>query len=362
MKPTMISNIYDQEKTLRYVMRHSEAICEPWCRFVQQQDIKQIYVIGSGTSYHAALVFQMYFRHFLHIDCQAMIPSILRQEEVIDPAHQYTPAQILVLGISQSGTSYSTVQALKQAQKQGYHTTALSQDTSSMIAAYADCLLPLLCEKEGIPIETRGYSVTILTGLLMALSAAVMTQQLTKEEDSRLRESIMTCIAMIPQIIEASERWYQQQQRELLHMRKAAICGSGFAHICALEASLKLYETFHQPVQGFAMEEMIHGYEMAFDQDQYIFYIAQNTTDKALLPTYLTFFDELHCHQFVITDTPTKRTQDLVLPACPNALLAPILYILPFQILAARNCEAIGYDTGRYPHPRKSFSHNREKE
>ena len=108
---------------------------------------------------------------------------------------------------------------------------------------------------------------------------------------------------------------------------------------------------------------MIHGYEMAFDQNQYLFLIAGKGEELTSLEKYRTFFDELGCHQYLITTESIElREQDLQFSVCPDKLLDPITYVIPFQIFAARACEAIGYDTSVYPHKRKSFSHQRKEQ
>ena len=38
-------------------------------------------------------------------------------------------------------------------------------------------------------------------------------------------------------------------------------------------------------------------------------------------------------------------------------LLSPLVFTLPFQIMAARNCIAVGIDTAKRPKNRKAFAH-----
>lgn len=361
MKTTMMDNIYDQPRALQHTFESSDAFCKPWCSFLKTHESKKIYILGSGTSYHAALGICTYIQTFMKMECDVCIPTVFARYECIDSCHQYKSKEIVVIGISQSGTSLSTIAAMQHAQRQGYHTICLTENMNSLITQYCEVVLPLLCGQEGIPIETRGYSVTILTGLLMALYGAYTMHKMDKEMHAQLCKEINTSLPFLSIIIHESDQWQKRNRESLLRMSKGSICGYGTNYYSAMEAALKLYETFHQPVFGYEMTEMMHGYEMAFDQNQYVYMIAGAGDEVLFLDTYRSFLDELCVQQFVITcENTTVRKQDLKFSVCPSSLLDMITYVIPFQVLAARNCEMIGYDTSIYPHQRKSFSHQRD--
>lgn len=358
---TMIENIYDQPRALNQTFEKRDTFCKPWCAFLDMHRIKMIYLVGSGTSYHAALVIRTYIQKFMYTVCNVSIPTVFTRYEILDPHYQYNNEEILVIGISQSGTSFSTVNAMKHAKQCGYRTLCITEDIHSMITQHCDAVLPLWCGKEGIPIETRGYSVTILTGLLMALAAGKHTDKLSLEEYFQLLYQVEDALALFGVVIKESDAWQRQNKECLLRMRKGAICGYGYNYISAKEASLKVYETFHQPIYGYEMEEMIHGYEMAFDENQYVFIMAGKGVELSTLSKYRTFLDELRVQQFVITcEEMSIREHDLSIRVNIPSILDPITYVLPFQVLAARNCEMTGYDTSIYPHRIKSFSHKRD--
>lgn len=361
MKTTMIKNIYDQPRALRTTFEKREVFCKPWCNFLSAQSIKTVYVLGSGTSYHAALVIREYIQQFMQMPCIVSIPTVFLRYEVMDACHQYKKDEILVIGISQSGTSLSTVNAIRHAKQLGYQTLCLTEDTHSFITEYSDVIVPLLCGREGIPIETRGYSVTVLTGLLMALAAAKLTDKLGLEDYFHLLYQLEASLPLFDTVITKSDAWQNNNKERLLRMTKGAVCGYGYNYMSAKEASLKVYETFHQPIYGYEMEEMIHGYEMAFDEEQYVYMMAGKGEELLSLNKFRNFLDDIGVQQFVITcEDIDIREHDLKIDVDIPSVLDPITYVLPFQVLAARNCEMIGYDTSVYPHHKKSFSHKRD--
>ncbi|MEB3363357.1 SIS domain-containing protein [Lactobacillus sp. R2/2] len=82
-------------------------------RLVQQKHIKKVYFTGSGTSFHASTLISMYFNKFTGLDAQAVIPDNFTNYFV--PSLYFKPDETLLIGISQSGTSSSTLDAIRKA-------------------------------------------------------------------------------------------------------------------------------------------------------------------------------------------------------------------------------------------------------
>ncbi len=94
----------------------------------------------------------------------------------------YQPHPILVVGISQSGTSVSTVEAMRKAKSAGYSTVAQTEALSGLIIREVDAVVPLTCGKKEIPIAPRGYIITLLTSYLWAVEIARALGQLEKSQ------------------------------------------------------------------------------------------------------------------------------------------------------------------------------------
>lgn len=361
-QPSMMGYIKDQPRALKTSFSQRTIFCTPMVEIFQQHCIKKVYLIGSGTSYHASLAIRHYFEQYLEVEVTVCIPTVFTNYEQINRNKKYSKEEVLVIAISQSGTSLSTIHAVQRARSEGYTTVVLTENLESIITQESKYVIPLTCGKECIPIETRGYSVTVLTGLCWAIELA---RSLRKISSTTYQEKIMQieeAIQMLPQVLVASEEWYEKNKVDLLNLKKGAIAGYGMNYVTALEATLKLYETFHQPISGFELEEMIHGFEMAFDKSQYIFIIASKDKELNRIPLFRDFLQDLTSHIYILTYEDIEvENQDFKYPIHCMKEMSPIFYILPFQIMAARNCENIGYDTAKYPHARRSFSHKRDE-
>ena len=272
--PSMIGYIQDQGRALKATFENRAVYCNPFCQIFQERDIRKIYLLGSGTSYNAATAIKQYLEMYLPVEAEVMIPTVFTNHAKINRNCIYNQDEILVVGISQSGTSVSTIEAMKKAKQEGYYTVAITEATESLITKEVDRVVKLTCGKEEIPVETRGYSVTLLQGYLTALEVAHSRKKLD-DTDFELRITrTAEFLEHYPEIMEQTEKWYLANQKELLNMRKGCVAAYGLNYCTAIEAELKLFETFKHPVRGYEMEEMIHGPQMAFDEDTYVFLVA----------------------------------------------------------------------------------------
>ena len=170
--PSMIGYIQDQGRALKATFENRAVYCNPFCQIFQERDIRKIYLLGSGTSYNAATAIKQYLEMYLPVEAEVMIPKVFTNPAKINRNCIYNQDEILVVGISQSGTSVSTIEAMKKAKQEGYYTVAITEATESLITREVDRVVKLTCGKEEIPVETRGYSVTLLQGYLTALEVA----------------------------------------------------------------------------------------------------------------------------------------------------------------------------------------------
>ena len=359
-KPTMLGYIQEQPRALYECFRQREEYTEPMKRIFADHDIRKIYLLGSGTSYNASLGIKHYLEKYLEVEVEPVIPTIFTNYTKINNNNVYKQDQICVIGISQSGTSYSTVNAIKKAKELGYLTVALTENLKSMITEEADVVTHLLCGKELIPVETRGYTVTLLTGYLWAIEIAY---ELNKLSEEKYLEIIQKCDDMLKNYgnyLEEVDEWYERNKEELLNYRHGHIAAYGKNYCTALEGELKLYETFRKPVSSYELEELIHGPNMAFEDDTYVFFVASNEVELKRMPLFINWFKEnkVSEHVFVFSDkmeVAEKRDLKFKTPIFED--LSPLVYTLCFQIMAARNCINVGYDTSVRRPNRQAFAH-----
>ena len=95
MKTNMYDYICETPDVLTYIINNRKEIVQEFVNEYKDKKIDQIYVIGSGTSYHAGLSEKNYLEEILNIKVFCMYPTQFSRSEKV--FNKYT----LVIGMSQ---------------------------------------------------------------------------------------------------------------------------------------------------------------------------------------------------------------------------------------------------------------------
>ena len=74
-KHSMIGYINDQPRALRSTFDNRHIFIGPFEKIFEQRRFRRIYILGSGTSYHASIAASRYFEKYAGIEAVADIPT-----------------------------------------------------------------------------------------------------------------------------------------------------------------------------------------------------------------------------------------------------------------------------------------------
>lgn len=361
--PSMYGYIKDTGHALRNALAERATFCDPFVELMTTHDFKRVYFVGSGTSYNASIYISTLMQRYARVEASAAFPTRFDERDVATSG-AYGPEQVLVVGVSQSGTSVSTIDVMRRAHEAGFYALALTDVMDSPVTESADSAIRLLTGKEEVHVETRGYQVSLFEGYLLAIAAghalgtiddAGYAQRLADAE--RLAEGYDGFVAQ-------ADAWYDAHAKELMAITRGFVCTYGINACTAEEAELKLNETYHKPVRGYELEEMIHGPHYALDESNYTFFVAPDGPGIERVPSFLAWYEENRVteHVFVITNGDHagefgERSICFEGQIAPE--LTPLVMVIPLQIMACRNCINAGIDTRYRPANRTSFAHLR---
>lgn len=355
---SMIGHVKDTPRVLRRAFQERQQYGKEFIDIFAARDIKKIFFLGSGTSHHAMLAVRNMFVSILGVEGVACEPTIFAHHEPINPSGIFAPEQIAVIGLSQHGTSISTCTALQRARDEGYLTYAVTEELGSPITTVADHTIHIVCEREEIGPETRGYTETLFQFYLMAMEIALKKGIMPEADYRRMNNDAEELINNLPTVINESIAWFEKNKAEFLTMGKSSIAGYGENFVTALEARLKFFETFSRPCTGYEMEEQMHGPLRAYSDKNFMFLIGSGGPElermKELVAYYRRVFTE---HVFVVSSEEFEATEkDLAFSFRTTDILSPCLYVIPFQVLSALLCEEVGIDTRVSPIKDRSVS------
>lgn len=346
----MIGYIHDQGSIFRYCLDHKE-IYEKIAKKICVNKYKKIYLVGSGSSYHAAVVSKYYLSKILNIETQYIMPNLFTYHECVNPGQLYPNKDILVIGISQSGNSLTTLSSLEKAKEIGCSTLAITEDTNSRITKAGYPVLQLLCEYEDVSPETKGYSCTLMTCYILALYMGKEYGTLSEEQFNKKIEEAKDFANYFDNYVDEATGWFEKNKEELLNAKKIGITGFGLNYGTAIEAQLKIYECSHLPAVGYEAEEFIHGHIFAYDEDNYLFTIAAEGEEIKRMTRMNSFYKEnITKHIFVITaENKAAEEKDLSLSKKYSEELMSIAYVVPFQIMAYNIATYYNMTTQHFP-------------
>lgn len=304
-----------------------------------EPDTVEIVYIGSGTSYHAALVARYFIEKVLRIRVTCYVPhTFLNYETLRDNA--------VYVAISQSGTSRLTYQALERVKQDGRKTVSLTEGMDNPIATLADVNYDFGCGFEDIPYKTKGYVSSVLMLMITALEWAKELGRITNEEYQAYWLNLNEVAEKLPLHLTESEAWYQNNKAKLMDKGQFVFIGAAENYATAMEAGLKVVETVKCITNSYELEEYMHGPQNAFSEESAVFILETEDSSKEKAKTLASYFKTKSSAVFLV-----GKDGDLKLDLSGNRYFAPLELILPFQVLSAQLSDDRGVDLSKKRFP-----------
>jgi glucosamine--fructose-6-phosphate aminotransferase (isomerizing) len=307
------------------------------------QGIQRIVIVACGTAWHAGLVGKYLIEEFARVPVELALASEFRYgTPVLDAA-------TLVIGVSQSGETADTLEALRLARPLGAPVLSIVNVAGSTIDREAQAAIHLLAGPEIGVASTKAYTAQITALALFALHLGTLRGALSANDCAARLDELRAVPAQQSEIlrnIDAIEavagkpRYYQASH--------AMFIGRGYNFPSALEGALKLKEISYIHVEGYAAGEMKHG-PIALVTDRIP--VVSIAVQGPVYAKVLSNIEEIRARKGIILAIATEgdhaidRHSDDVLrvPASPH-WLSPLLVALPLQLLAYTIAVTLGRD------------------
>ncbi len=295
---------------------------------------KELKIIACGTSYYAASVARYWFEGF-GIKCDVEIASEYRyRKHVVNDG-------TLFMTISQSGETLDTMAALEMAKTLGYsNTLCICNVPESSLVRASDLTIFTHAGREIGVASTKAFTTQLVTLLMVAICLRRRMIGDGRQVDE-LENEIVNELRSLPQQIENA----LNLEDEIIAMSKhfgtkehALFLGRGAHYPIAMEGALKLKEISYIHAEAYAAGELKHGPLALIDEDMPVVAVAPN---DELLEKLKSNLEEVRARGgklFVFADAESGLVSDeetMVLNVAPvNNYIAPVLYVVPLQLLA----------------------------
>jgi glucosamine--fructose-6-phosphate aminotransferase (isomerizing) len=297
-------------------------------------------VVGTGTSYHGALV-------GAHLLRSAGVEAwAIRAFEFANYPPRQKPTDGLVL-LSHRGSKRFSQASLQLFG--GEHWLAVTGEGSTLSGAGAIETVP----QERSPVHTASHTGAMvrLTQLAIALGSPPWRAEL-----DQLPDAIRAALQLRAPVGDALAR---------LHLdRVVHFVGGGPAHATALEGALKLREASYLSAEGHEVESILHGPLVSIQAEDSVVLIAQPGAALERTASVGEALREIGTPTMAIGPAAASLARATVQLETPKVheLLAPIVNVVPLQWLALEVSRRVGADAdsfrrvGRYAAAQSTFS------
>ncbi|SPH23697.1 Glutamine--fructose-6-phosphate aminotransferase [isomerizing] [Defluviimonas aquaemixtae] len=304
--------------------------------------LDRLTLVACGTASYACMTAKYWFESLAGLPCEVDIASEFRYREPPMPENSYA------MFVSQSGETADTLAALRYARGKVSKIVSIVNVPSSSIARESDIALPILAGVEVGVASTKAFTCQLAVLLLLALKAGHARRRIDDDSLAAHLKSLAALPGLMNQAL-GREPSIAVMAAAVAEAQDVLFLGRGSMFPLALEGALKLKEISYIHAEGYASGELKHGPIALIDKNVPVVVLAPR--DALFDKTVSNMQEVMARHGKVILITDPKGAEEaglgtwktLTLPDVP-ALLAPILYALPAQLLAYHAAVAKGTD------------------
>jgi glutamine---fructose-6-phosphate transaminase (isomerizing) len=343
----MAKEIHEQPRVVgqtlaQYIDVASGTIKIPKIVELDFRDINRVSITACGTAFYAGLIARYWFERYAGLPVEIDIASEFRYRNVpFDSGN-------LAIFVSQSGETADTLASLEFAKAHGQRVLSVVNVPSSTMARASEIVLPTLAGPEVGVASTKAFTCQLATLACLAIAAGRDRGVLSADDEVPLVRALagvpsyMTCaLELEPKI--------RQLARKIAACRNALFIGRGTNYPLALEGALKLKEITYIHAEGYAAGELKHGPIALIDKNLPVVVIAPGdiTFEKTMSNMHEVIARE--GRTILITDNKgaslaAPRSWAILALQDTPALVAPLVFALPLQLLAYHTALVLGTD------------------
>src|SRR3954465_3697062 len=334
----MLKEIYEQAESVRETIgdraRHGELLLEGiGLTDLEIQNLRRIVIVACGTAYHAGVVGRYIVEEWARVPVE---PDIASEWIYRNPV---LSRDTLVIGISQSGETRDTVNAIKLAREKGARTLAITNLMGTQITREADAVLYTRCGLEVGVAASKTFTAQVALLSLLALRLAQVRKTLPDDELHfivdhlyELPEKIRMFLDGDHPIEEIARRFYDRPF--FLYL------GRHIGLPVALEGALKLKEISYIPTDAYSAGEMKHGPIALLEEGTPVVVVATNIHVYDKIVSNIQETRARGAHVIAIATDGNEDIQhhadDVIFVPRTPAFLQAVLAVVPLQLLAYR--------------------------
>jgi glucosamine--fructose-6-phosphate aminotransferase (isomerizing) len=334
----MLKEIYEQAESVRETIgdrvRHGELVLESLgLTEMEIRNLRRIVIVACGTAYHAGVVGRYIIEEWGRLPVE---PDIASEWIYRNPV---LSKDTLVIGISQSGETRDTVNAIKLARERGARTLAITNQMGTQITREAESVLYTRCGLEVGVAASKTFTAQVALLSLIALKLAQVRKTLPADEIEFILDELYELPERIDQFLDANHPIEEIAQR-FYDKPFFLYLGRHIGLPVALEGALKLKEISYIPSEAYSAGEMKHGPIALLEEGTPVVVVATNIHVYDKIVSNIQETRARGAHVIAIATDGNEDIQhhadDVIYVPQSPAFLQATLAVLPLQLLAYR--------------------------
>ena len=347
----MLKEIHEQPQTIfdclrgRLDVANGEIIMAGVQEHIEAlKNAKRIIVVACGTSWHAGLVAEYIIEELCRIPVEVEYASEFRYRNPIIEKGD------VLFAISQSGETADTLVAIEKAKQQGAIIFGILNVVGSSIARISHAGAYTHAGPEIGVASTKAFTAQLVVLTMIALKIAKARQTISNDRFLHLMQELNAVPGKVETVLSNTDNIQAIAQKHAM-ASSFLYLGRGYNFPIALEGALKLKEISYIHAEGYPAAEMKHGPIALVDEDLPVLFVA---TKDAYHEKVISNMQEINARKgkliAVVTDgdqSIDSLTGDLIFVPEADELIAPIINVVPLQLLSYYIGVSRGLDVDR---------------
>ncbi|MDD4933914.1 MAG: glutamine--fructose-6-phosphate transaminase (isomerizing) [Methylacidiphilaceae bacterium] len=346
----MLKEIFDQPEAIRNAMRGRLDLEEATAKLGglnmnphQLLRIQRILIVGCGTARHAGIVGEYLIESLAHLPVEVDHASEFRYRNApLD-------GETVVFAVSQSGETADTLAAVREAKRKGMRVLGICNQVGSSIARETEGGVYMHAGPEIGVAATKSFTSQVLIFLLLAVLLGRL-RYLSARQGKKLIEAIEKLPDQVGSVLSRHQE-IRAIAEKYADAEAMLFLGRQLQYGIALEGALKMKEITYIRAEGHPAAELKHGVIALVDERlPSVFLCPQD----GVYDKNVSNIAEVKARRgpvIAIASEGDDRIGELAddvfaVPPC-SELLAPILTVIPLQLLAYYTAVALGRDVDK---------------
>ncbi len=294
--------------------------------------VRRVVIVGCGTAYHAGLIGRYAIEQWARVPVENDVASEYRYRNPV------VGRDDLVIGISQSGETADTLAAMRTARAGGAKVLALTNVMGAQATREADGVLYTRAGLEIGVAATKTFVSQITAMYLIALRLAEVRRTMDRAQLKPPISDLKRLPHLIAELLERDVCGIEAIAESVYTAQFFLYLGRHVGLPVALEGALKLKEISYIATDAYAAGEMKHGPIALLDENTPVVVVA---TRSPVLAKVISNIQEVRARGARVIaiategdDEITEHADEIIRVPETDWLLAPLLAVIPLQLLA----------------------------